>query len=384
MTLRIGIVTSILHPSYGGPAAVVVSHAHALANRISVEVFGVVAPREEADVRASLPDVHLFPRSFPARWFRGVGMATALRAAATRVDLLHAHMLWDFPVYAAWRAARAAGKPLIITPHGSISERWRYSAPHKRLYHVLILNRILHGARFIHALNGAEATAIERYGVFCPIRVIGNGLGADAFDLRPDEAEVALTRWPRLRDRRVLLFVGRLGPEKGLDLLLAAWANIVAAGLDRGWQLLLAGPDYRGYRAELERIVQRLGLQDTVMLAGYVGRDLRRGLLAASSACVLPSRSEGLSMSLLEGAAAARPVLLTTTCNFPELGRAGGGVEVAPRVEEITRGLTIILGSDLAQLRDMGHAAQCLVRARYSMDQITDQLLAMYEEALVA
>jgi hypothetical protein len=98
MTLRVGIITGILHPSYGGPAAVVASHASALAGHVSVEVFGVVGPGEEEGVRASLPNAHLFPRNFPARWFRGAGMAGALKAAAARVDVLHAHMLWYLPV----------------------------------------------------------------------------------------------------------------------------------------------------------------------------------------------------------------------------------------------------------------------------------------------
>jgi glycosyltransferase involved in cell wall biosynthesis len=382
MSLRVAIVSGILHPSFGGPAAVVASHALALTGRVSLEIFGVAGPGEERDIQALLPNAQLFPRSFPSRWFRGTGLAAALSAAASRVDLFHAHMLWDFPVYAAWRAARVAGKPLIITPHGSISEPWRYSAPHKRLYRTLILDRVLRDTRFIHALNAAEARAVEGYGAPCPIRVIGNGLSLDAFDVPHEEAEAALSEWPMLRNRKVLLFVGRLGPEKGLDLLIPAWANAIRSGHAKGWHLVLAGPDYRGYRAQVEDLVRSLGLQDSVLLVGYVGRTLRRALLALTTACVLPSRSEGLSMSLLEGAAAGRPALLTTTCNFPELARAGGGVEVAPQVEDISHGLTTVLNLPPEQLSRMGCAAQRFVREHYSMEQVADQIVAMYEDAV--
>jgi glycosyltransferase involved in cell wall biosynthesis len=177
-----------------------------------------------------------------------------------------------------------------------------------------------------------------------------------------------------------MLFVGRLGPEKGLDLLLDAWADTKKTGQVSGWKLVVAGPDYRGYERTIRRRVAALGLDSDVAFTGFVQREERRALSAACDAFVLPSRSEALSISLLEAAASGRPALYTRTCNFPELARCGGGWEVQPSVEGLMRGLKEVTGQPREALLLAGEAGRRFVREHHHADEAAEALVRLYRD----
>lgn len=320
----------------------------------------------------------MFPRVWPSRWFRGAGLVSELRRHASDLDVLHAHMLWDFPVYAAGRVARESGKPLVITPHGSVSEPWRYRALHKKVYRRLVLDRILGHACFLHALNRSEAEAIKRFGATTPVRVIPNGVAAEDFLISAGDAASALARWPLLRRARVLLFIGRISPEKGLDLLIEAMASVRTEVREGAWKLVIAGPDAGGSLAALRARAGRLGVSDEVLFTGFVPREIRRSLLAAADVFVLPSRSEALSLSLLEAAAAGKPSLYTLSCNLPELAAAGGGWAVAPDAQALALGLRSVLTLDRETLGKRGLAARAFVKEEHTIEAVVEQLLELY------
>src|SRR5689334_12023787 len=132
--MHVAIVSGLLSESYGGPPAVVRAHVAALSGRADVTVFGVAASQDLPAVRADLPDVLAFPPTWPKRWFRGKGLFASLQSHIRSYDVVHAHMLWDHSVWAAARVAQGAHVPLVVTPHGSLSDIWRYRSLHKRVY----------------------------------------------------------------------------------------------------------------------------------------------------------------------------------------------------------------------------------------------------------
>ncbi len=379
--MRVGIVSGILHPDYGGPVNVVRAHVDGLEKFADILLFGVAGPGEKPAISALFPRSRIFERGFPGRWFRGKGLKRELASAVHGVDVLHAHMLWDHAVYATWQAARNAGKPLIITPHGSLAARWRYSALHKRIYRVLIVDRFLRETSFVHALNSAEEVACREYGITCPIRVIPNGLPASEFE-RGRSPEQAWERWPRLSGRRVMLYLGRLWEGKGLDILPEAWAKTVAGHRARDWILVLAGPDYRNYQARLSRKIRSLGIENQVLLSGSINGDLKDSLLAAAEIFVLPSHGEGFSVAILEAISNGLPVVYTRECNFPELQACGGGWEVADRQDDLSQVLGMVTEIAPDILKSVGEKGRRLGRDRYTLEQVTADLMAMYRDAL--
>src|SRR5665213_1806758 len=266
---KIGVVSGILNPSYGGPPAVIRGHIKGLGARADIKVFGVKDPGDEAELRGLYPGCELFPKVFPKRWFRGRGLRRALFGQAPGLDLLHAHMLWDHTIWATALAARHAKVPFIVSPHGNILNVRSWWPPHKVIYREAVLKPLLKDCAFVHALSEREAEGCRRFGVVCPIRVIPNGLPLSDYSL-PKNPALAHETWPALKGRRVLLFVGRLAPLKGLDLLLSAWSRCRRDPSLRDWILVIAGHDYRGYAHHVALQVAAMGLEDSVVLPGSV------------------------------------------------------------------------------------------------------------------
>lgn len=380
--LRVAIVSALLDAKYGGPSSVLRSHVEGLSNFARLTVIG----GGDADnlAQASLgfqiaPKV--FPFGNPRRWFYCRGLDSELRLAAKDVDVIHAHMVWDHPVFSAWRVARSYELPLVITPHGSLNADGRNSGLIKTAYMRIVLGRILRYASAIHALNRQEENSLRTLGVRCPIHVIPNGLPRAQFEKRYDRCP-ALNKWPEIRGKRLALYLGRLWSGKGLDILPKAWAQICENSNSRDWLLVLAGPDYRGYRRTLVQHFERLGISDRVLVTGAVYGDMKHALLAAASFFVLPSHGEGFSVSVLEAMAARLPVVVTSACNFPEVSEYDAGVVVPSTVAGVKSGLQKLLECSEHERELMGNAGWRLGLQRYTLESVSSALLSMYHSCL--
>src|SRR5262249_26047245 len=139
------------------------------------------------------------------------------------------------------------------------------------------------------------------------------------------ETPIVTPAVPRLEKTcRRALFLGRIHPKKGLDLLLRAWAKL---GPMRDWQLVVAGLDEHGYATLLEDVVRSLGLAKQVVFTGPVVGAPKIALLYSADLFVLTSRSEGFPMAILEAMACARPIVATQASNFPEISLSQAGWE---------------------------------------------------------
>jgi glycosyltransferase involved in cell wall biosynthesis len=160
-------------------------------------------------------------------------------------------------------------------------------------------------------------------------------------------------------------------------MLLKAWRQLVPDFPE--WCLLIAGSGAPNYEQSLRDRVRELGLDSHVLFLGPVhGADKLR-VLAATDLFVLPSFSEGFSMAVLEAAAKGLPILLTRECNFPELAKAGGAVEVSPSPAEIEMGLRRLLCLSDLERKAMGREGKALVERSYTWPAISRQMLAVYE-----
>lgn len=376
--MRVAIVSSLLHSSYGGPSSVVRMHSNALLSKADVSVYGCFPPELGIENETMYPNCELFPEIWPRRWFRGKGLYNRLRDEASRQDIFHAHMLWDHPTWAVWRIALALGKPFVVTPHGSLSALWRTDSLHKKLYRLLVLNDLLRDIGALHVLNNSEAEACRKWGVKARIEVIPNALPSSEYE-RYRSPGLALDRWPKLKERRILLYMGRLWSQKGLDILPEAFAK---ARISDEWLLVLAGPDYRGYQRVLQDSIKALDIENRVIITGAVNGELKDSLFASGDCFVLPSHSEGFSMAILEAMAARLPVIMTSTCNFPELARNGGGWEIPLNKADLITTIEKVCNSEPSVLRSMGEKANELGKAVYTSEKVADALYKLYQSLL--
>jgi glycosyltransferase involved in cell wall biosynthesis len=370
-------VVSHLDPKYGGLSAAVPALSEALAGtgRWTVTLGGFCRPAEHYRPLGACREVSVeyLPHG-RLDWLRDGRVRTKLRALVEAAAGVHIHGLWETASMAAAQAARAAGKPYVVSAHGML-EPWAiaHKGWKKRLYARLIEGRVLEGAACLHALTEAEAGDYRRFGLQAPVAVIPNGVELPHAVC----SETFFESFPELEDRRIVLFLGRLHPKKGLDILCEAWARLSSAYPEA--QLVLAGPDFSGTRAGLERSLERLGILDRVTFTGMLAGNAKWSALAAAECFVLPSYSEGLSVSTLEAMGMGVPVLISHACHLPEVREAQCGVTIDTRAEEVEAGLDDLLGASAAMRAAMGQRGRDLVRTRYSWPAIGRRMSAVYD-----
>jgi glycosyltransferase involved in cell wall biosynthesis len=209
-----------------------------------------------------------------------------------------------------------------------------------------------------------------------PIAVIPNGVELDEPAAQPDQAVVG-RQYPALQGRKIFLFLSRVHPKKGLPDFLRAWAE--AKPQDQNWALMVVGPDELAHEAELRKLADDLGIASQITFAGPAYGEQKRSFLAAADAFVLPSLSEGFSMSVLEAAAAGLPILLTRECNFPELAAAGAAIEVPAGQAGILAGLKRFLDLNETERQQMGAKGRELVKQCYTWTAIGRQMNRVYD-----
>lgn len=341
-------------------------------------VFGGIDPHTAADLPPWAPvEVRLLPVSGPPGigWMPGIeGDIARIAKDASSPCVLSLHGLWMLKSLHTLRASKRLSLPVVVHPHGMLEPyALRISAWKKRLVSALFERENLRRAACLRALCLPELEHIRLAGYRNPVAVVTNGVDASAYANLPEPARGA-ELFPELANRPVLLFLSRLHPKKGLPSLLEAWSRIER----KDWLLAIAGPDQLGHRAELEAQVQGLGLGRDVRFLGPVSGERKLAALALARGLVLPSRSEGFPMTLLEAAICRVPVVQTRACNFPELAAAGGAIECEPDVDSLVKALRGFLERSDAERSAMGEAGYRLVKERYTWEEVARRMVAVY------
>ena len=346
----------------------------------NVQVFAGQDEFSERD-RAGWGDIPLavFPTRGPLAIGYQVGLSNALTTAG--LDLAHVHGLWNYPSVAARRWGRK-GKPYLISPHGML-DPWAVQNSYwkKRLAGVLYENAHLREAACIHALCEQEYAAVRSYGLTNPVAVIPNGVETPDLNapiMAPDWA----TDFPP--ESKILFFLSRIHPKKGLVNLLQAWAQVkgVVQSAAEPWHLVLAGWEQGGHQAELERLARDLGVEAGVHFVGPQFDTAKAASFRRADAFILPSFSEGLPMAVLEAWSYGLPVLMTPQCNISEGFDAGAAIKVEPNPEDIARGLRQFFELTDAQKSTMGEKGAALVAERFTWPRVASEMLTVYEWVL--
>lgn len=372
-------VISHLDPRYGGLSAVVPQLASSLAehSRFDTEIAAFCLPGEEYQPATTAPvPVSFWPTSRKA-WLVDRALTARFRSAVSAAPGVHIHGLWEQSSLAAAQAARATHTPYLVSAHGML-EPWALAQGRakKQLYAGLFERPNLNGAACLHALTTAEARHYRAFGCTAPIAVIPNAVAIPA----TPSGQLFLEAYPLLRGRRILLFLGRLHAKKGIDMLLRAWAA-VRAQASAAWNdavLVVAGPGEEAMRLGLEELAGHLGLRDHVTFAGMLGPAMKWSSLAAAECFVLPSFSEGLSMATLEAMGVGLPVIVTTTCNLPEVDAFGTGWQVEPTQAALAEALAAWLQNTPEANSAIGQRGTALVHERFSWQTVTEQMAELY------
>lgn len=328
----------------------------------------IVATASRTAAPVDVPDSRVLIRTGPERAFFSTGLLSQGTEWVREADIIHGHGFYVSTNWILGRTARAQGKPLVLHPHGMF-EPWilNRSRGKKKIAHLLFENANFRGARLWRALTGKEADQIRAQGITAPIVVAPNGVDPAPFDAHARTES-------RESTQRTALFLGRLHPKKGIDLLIQAWAALPVA-VREDWNLVIAGPDEGGYKARLLDLVCSHSLEKEISFPGLITGDAKIGLLTNSDLFLLTSHSEGFSVAILEAMAARVPVIATEACNFPDLFEEGGGWKCEPEIVSIGETLRQALNAGDEELRQRGQAGRNLLDASYTWKSAARTLL---------
>ena len=323
-----------------------------------------------------LPKV--LPVSGPKKFGYAPNMLTEMLDA--KPDVLHCHGLWLYQSLACLRWHDRGRKPYLISPHGMldpgdlIKSVWK-----KRLVRFLYQGQHLNHAACIHALCEAEAAAIRQYGVKSKICIVPNGVDLPAPSLNDSIAPARLEE-----ANKVLLYLGRITPKKGLSTLIDAWAMLKKQGSPeaRNWRLDIAGWEQYGHEAELKAKAKALDVEASVHFLGPRHGKEKEATYRSASAYILPSLSEGLPLVVLEAWSYSLPVVMTPQCNLPEGFKAGAAIRAEPSASSLYEGLNQLMSMSSSDRVRMGTQGRKLVEERFTWESVAKKMHSVYRWAM--
>ncbi len=309
----------------GGVARAVILLSEALAKAgHDVEIVTLQAPNASASDATSLK-VHALGTGAPG-YGHAPDVLPWLRANRERFDAVIVNGMWQYPGLAAWRAFAGTSTPYYVFPHGMLDPWFKRTYPLKHLkkwlYWPWAEYRILRDARAVIFTSEEERLqARESFWLYrCRERIAPLGMEAPPV-AAPDEF-FALR--PELSNKRIVLFLGRIHPKKGCDMLIEAFAR--TAPQDRQTVLVMAGPDQEGWAATLRAQAADAGLADRVVFTGMLEGSMKWAALRAADVFVLPSHQENFGLSVAEALACGVPVLMSNKVNiWREVQEDGAG-----------------------------------------------------------
>jgi len=250
------------------------------------------------------------------------------------------------------------------------NSRWR-----KRAAHALYEGANLRAAACIHAVCDQEADSIGAHGIDATVCIIPNGV-----KLPEDRRRVTPVWHVKIpHSSKILLYLGRLHPKKGLVNLLKAWSAISRQPPAADWHLVIAGWDDGGHEADLKRLAKESGISQRVSFVGPLYGAEKDSALRNAHGSILPSYSEGLPVAVLEAWAYGLPVVMTPQCNLVEGFEVGAALRVEPTTESVTEGLSGLLQLSEPELHLMGVRGRQLVQERFTWERVAREMTAVYK-----
>lgn len=309
-----------------------------------------------------------------------------LIANRDRFDGVLVHGLWEFTGLAALLAIYGH-RPYMVFAHGMLDPYFKRRYPLKHIkkwfYWASVQYWVLRAADrvlFTTEIERDLATKsfwlwhwdpmVVSYGADPQLREIDTLL--PAFYLRCAELHSGN------EDKRLLLFLGRIDPKKGCDLLLEAFAAV--AGRHPNLHLVMAGPDKAHWREQLQPIADQAGVGDRVHWPGMLLDNAKWGAFAACEAFILPSHQENFGIAVAEALACGRPVLISDQVNIaPEIEADGAGLVEPDTLKGTIRLLEKWLALDSDQRKAMQEQALTTFVKRYDMRRNSALILRTFE-----
>ncbi|MGK7947549.1 MAG: hormogonium polysaccharide biosynthesis glycosyltransferase HpsP [Xenococcaceae cyanobacterium] len=377
---------------YGGPSQMVLGLSKALAAE-GMEVTLITTnsngdtDQPPLDVPIAQPieqdgyEIIYFPCSPFRRYKFSLGLLQWLAQNANKYDLAHIHALFSPVSTAAATIARNKKLPYILRPLGTLDPAdLQKKKQLKQIYGLLLEKPNLAGAAGVHFTSTEEAKVSERYGTQTRDLVIPLGVDNPSNLPAKGTARQQLGIKP---DCPLILFMSRIDPKKGLDLLIPALEKLQATKLDFHFVLAGANPQDIDYENKIKQEIQKSTLAEKTTITGFVGGELKLGLLQDADLFVLPSYYENFGIAVAEAMGMSLPVIISDRVHiWQDIKSANAGWVVPCEVKKLTETLEIAIEAK-QERKQRGKNARQLTQAKYSWSAIAREMIAAYQKIIV-
>lgn len=345
MTKIYQIAESISHES-GGLRTVVLNLNNYISNSFNSQI--ICNKKEEND------DFLSFPSKKIKAWAYSKELNTFLKQNVRQDDIIHLHGVFMHSQFSGSKLALKNSLPYLVTPHGML-EPWHLNDKKlkKSIYLNLILNNLLKKSSVIHAITPYEKDNLFKLVKHKHIVEIPNFIHYSSIpkniSYNPDE--------------EYLLFLSRLHPKKGLDILIESITKID----DKKIKVKIVGSQNH-YSNELKKKCEKLGISHRVEFIGGVFGDEKYNLFANAKAFVAPSYSEAIGMVNLEAASCNTPVITTFNTGINPNWNENGGLMINPSVDELTKAINKVSRWSDTERNERGVILSNYVKNNYSWE----------------
>jgi glycosyltransferase involved in cell wall biosynthesis len=314
------------------------------------------------------------------------GLPDRILHLAEQHDAVIIHGTWQYHAFATWRSLRGSSIPYFVYTHGMLDPWFKRTYPLKHLkkwaYWPWADYRVLRDASAVLFTTEQERLlARQSFWLYkANEQVVGYGTSMPPGDFA-QQRELFFAHYPQLREQRILLFLSRIHPKKGVDLLIEAFAAIAAT--DPTLHLVIAGPDHVGWQPKMQQRAAALGLADRITWPGMLSGELKWGAFRSAELFCLPSHQENFGIVVAEALACGLPVAISEPVNISsEVTAAAAGLVHADTVAGTTDALRQWLALSVEEKEQMGERAARLFRERFDFASVAKNLVPVLESAL--
>jgi glycosyltransferase involved in cell wall biosynthesis len=259
--------------------------------------------------------------------------------------------------------AQELGIKVILSPHGML-EPWilAQNPLKKKLGLFLYQKKAIQRALCLHATAQMEADNIRALSFKTPIYIIPNGI--DLQDVKELKEYYGTKK---------MVFLSRIHPKKGIELLLEAWRNCNTDG----WTLEIAGNGDENY---IEKLIQSAQDFENVNFVGAKYGEDKWDFLRSADVMVLPTHSENFGIVIAEALAVGVPVITTQGTPWEDLETYNCGWWINLSVENLQKTIETATHSSAKVLEEMGNQGRKLVTEKYEIKVVTNEIIELYQK----
>jgi glycosyltransferase involved in cell wall biosynthesis len=313
-------------------------------------------------------------------------LARFIRDNAQNYDVAVMHGLWNYSLIGGWKGLKASNIPYVLFTHGMMDPYFKKAYPLKHIAKQVvwwvIQSKVVEDA--FTALFTCEEERILARACFGKVhyneRVVAFGAAAPP-DYNPTQTKAFKTACPNLKGRPYLLFLSRIHPKKGVDLLVEAFCKLAEdyPELD----LVIAGPDQTGMMQDLKLMSENAGLNHRIHWPGMLVADAKWGAFLGCEAFILPSHQENFGIVIAEAMACHKPVLITDKINiWREIASSGGGIVRNDDLNGTQDLIHTFFSLSPAARETMGQKAREGYLKHFSVPEAAQDLLSVLQETL--